>query len=181
MFKIRRFFSFNDNYLATLGIEYLAKDITIDNKTIRLKIWDSVGQERHKSLTKIYFRNTQGIIIVYDITNSESFEDLNYWLDSVKNNINSKFEDFPIIIIGNKIDSEEREVQFNEAELFAKSHNYPYFETSAKTGENIEEAFNYLIMQIIKSKNNINEDKNENNDNIKLSLDKEQENYNCFC
>ena len=173
--------TFNPNYLATVGLDNFTKDETIDNKIIRIKIWDTAGQERYKSLTNSFFRNTQGIIIVYDVTNAETFENLKYWIQSIKNNMDSQIENIPIIIIGNKIDVEKREIQFNEAESFGKSYNYPYFETSAKTGENIEEAILFLIKQMIKINSGIKE---EEKNNIRIENSNNTENIEgrqCLC
>ena len=154
--------TFNPNYLATVGLDNFTKDETIDNKIIRIKIWDTAGQERYKSLTNSFFRNTQGIIIVYDVTNAETFENLKYWIQSIKNNMDSQIENIPIIIIGNKIDVENREVQFYDAESFSKSYNYPYFETSAKTGENVEESVLFLVKKIINVRTGMKEQENKN-------------------
>ena len=171
--------TFNSNYLATVGLDNFTKDEIIDNKTIRIKIWDTAGQERYKSLTKGYFRNAQGIIIVYDITNEETYINLKYWIESIKSNMDSEIEKIKIIIIGNKLDCEKREVKFEEAELFAKNHNYPYFETSAKTGQNINEAIRHLVKEVI----NNNSDNRQNN-NIKIDNSKnnyEEEISKCGC
>ena len=172
--------TFNPNYLATVGLDNFSQDEILDNKTIRIKIWDTAGQERYKSLTQGFFRNAQGIIIVYDVTNGETYENLTYWIQSLKNHMESEIDKIPVIIIGNKIDAEEREVKYEEAELFAKKHNYPYFETSAKNGQNINESIRYLVKEII----NKNKGGDKNNDNIKLdSTDGNQsgENSNCAC
>ena len=132
--------TFNPNYLATVGLDNFTKDETIDDKNIKVKLWDTAGQERFKSLANGFFRNAQGIMLVYDITNHESFESLKFWIESIKNNLGNDLK-IPIIIIGNKIDLEEREVKTEEAESFCKNQNIPYFETSAKTGENIVNLF----------------------------------------
>ena len=156
--------TFNSNYLATVGLDNFSKDEIIDNKTIRIKIWDTAGQERYKSLTKGFFRNAQGIVIVYDVTNQETFDNLIYWINSIKNHMESEIDKIPVIVIGNKIDLEEREVKFEDAQLFCKDKNYPYFETSAKNGTNIDEAMRSLVKEII-NKNNKGE---KDNDNIKI-------------
>ena len=119
--------TFNASYLATVGLDNFTKDEIINNKTVRIKMWDTAGQERYKSLTKGFFRNAQGIMVVYDVTNSETFENLKYWINSIKTHMDSEIDKISIIIIGNKIDAEEREIKYEEAELFCKDHNYPYF------------------------------------------------------
>ena len=160
---------FNSNYLATVGLDSFTKDEIIDDKTIRIKIWDTAGQERYKSLTKGFFRNAEGVMLVYDVTNSETYENLKFWLQSIKNNTSPDMGEIPIILIGNKIDCEDREVKVEEAENFWKEQGYPYFETSAKTGENIK----YLVKKVINIKEGKKDDENEN-----IKIDKKDINKN---
>ena len=172
--------TFNSNYLATVGLDNFSKDEIIDNKTIRIKIWDTAGQERYKSLTKGFFRNAQGIVIVYDVTNQETFDNLIYWINSIKNHMESEIDKIPVIVIGNKIDLEEREVKFEDAQLFCKDKNYPYFETSAKSGANIDEAMRSLVKEII----NKNSGGEKDNDNIRIDSSdgiKNGEKSDCAC
>ena len=154
--------TFNSNYLATVGLDNFTKDEIIDNKTIRIKMWDTAGQERYKSLTKSFFRNAQGVMLVYDVTNSETYDNLKFWMQSIKNNMSPDMGEIPIIIVGNKIDCEDREVNAKEAESFWKEQGYPYFETSAKTGENIDETIKFLVKRVIdvkEGKSNIGDNK----------------------
>ena len=163
--------TFNSNYLATVGLENITKDEIIDDKTIRIKIWDTAGQERYKSLTKSFFRNAEGVMLVYDVTNLETYENLKFWLQSIKNNMSSDVGEIPIIIIGNKIDCEDREVNREEAEKCWKEQGYPYFETSAKTGENIDITIKYLVKKVVNIKEGKKDDEDENN---KIKLDKKE-------
>ena len=165
--------TFSTNYLATVGLENITKDEVIDDKTIRIKIWDTAGQERYKSLAKSFYRNAEGVILVYDVTNLETYENLKFWLESIKNNMESDMSEIPIIIIGNKIDCDEREVKREEAEKFWKDQGYPYFETSAKTGENIDMTIKYLVKKVINIKEGRKDDGNEN-----IKLEKNEENKN---
>ena len=160
--------SFNPNYLATVGLDFFKKEVIIDNKKIRIKIWDTAGQERYKSLTKGFFRNAQGIIIVFDVTNKESFDNLQYWIQSILNNI-SDIGNIPVIIIGNKIDLPQREINKEDGENYAKKYNYKYFETSAKSGENIEESIMFLVREVLKLPTD--KEKDNKTKNIKLKED----------
>ena len=172
--------TFNSNYLATVGLDSFTKDETIDDKNVRIKIWDTAGQERFKSLTKGFFRNAEGIMIAYDVTSQETYESLKYWIQSIKTNIGEDLDHIPIIILGNKIDSEDREVKTEDAEAFCKKENYPYFETSAKTGENIDQAVRFLVKKLME----LNSDnKGGNNDNIKINKEehKKKEKSGCGC
>ena len=165
--------TFSTNYLATVGLENITKDEVIDDKTIRIKIWDTAGQERYKSLAKSFYRNAECVILVYDVTNLKTYENLKFWLQSIKNNMVVDMGEIPIIIIGNKIDRDEREVNREEAEKFLKDQGYPYFETSAKTGENIDMTIKYLVKKVINIKEGRKDDGNEN-----IKLEKNEENKN---
>jgi len=175
--------TFNANYLATVGLDNFTKDEIIDEKNVRIKIWDTAGQERYKALTKGFFRNAQGIMVVYDVTNQETFDNLKFWIQSIKTHLGNDLERIPVVIIGNKIDSEEREVKTEVAESFSKEQEYSYFETSAKTGENIDETIRFLVKKVI----NINSDNkgggNEENNNIKINKEeqKKKEKKGCSC
>ena len=143
---------FNHHYLATIGLDFFKKDEVIDGKTIRIKIWDTAGQERYKSLTQGYFRNAEGIMIVFDVSNIETFNNLKYWIQSIKTHIDVDNDHVPAIIIGNKIDIFNREVTKEQGEKFSKEQNFEYFETSAKNGNNINECIRFLIEKVLKNK-----------------------------
>ena len=175
--------TFNSNYLATVGLDNFTKDETIDDQNVRIKIWDTAGQERYKALTKGFFRNAEGIMIVYDVTNQESFENLKNWIQSIKDNMGNDFlERIPIVIIGNKIDSEEREIKTEDGEAFCKQQNCPFFETSAKTGENIDSTIRFLVKKVIEI-NSDNKEENNDNNNIKINTEehKKKEKSGCGC
>ena len=175
--------TFNSNYLATVGLDNFTKDETIDDKNVRIKIWDTAGQERYKALTKGFFRNAQGIMIVYDVTNQESFENLKNWIQSIKDNMGNDFlERIPIVIIGNKIDSDEREIKTEDGEAFCKQQNYPFFEMSAKTGENVDSTIRFLVKKVI-DLNSDNKEGNNDNNNIKINTEehKKKEKSGCAC
>ena len=108
---------------------------------IKVVIWDTAGQERFRSMALQSLRSCQGLILVYDVSNRQSFNDLKTWLDDVSNATNK----VSIILFGNKCELENREVTKEEAEKFAKENNIPYIETSAKSGINIDEGFSMII------------------------------------
>jgi len=168
---------FNTSYLATVGLDNFTKDEVIDNKTVRIKIWDTAGQEKFQSLTKGFFRNAQGIMVVYDVTNVETYENLKYWTQSIKTHMGSDIDKISVIVIGNKIDSNEREVNKQEAEIYCSELGYPYFETSAKTGENVNKTIKYLVKEVLR-KNDLTSSKISNN-NIKISKNKGETNCPC--
>ena len=158
---------FNKHYLATVGLDFFKKDEIFDGKTVRIKIWDTAGQERYKALTQGYFRNAEGIMIVYDVSNSTTFDDLKYWIQSVKTHINVENDNVPVIIIGNKIDIFEREISKEQAEKFSKEQKFEYFETSAKNGKGVDECIRHLIKKVLKIKN-IKEGEIAENESIKI-------------
>lgn len=144
--------SFSNTYMTTL----VAKDCTIVNteididgvKTkIKAKVWDSAGQERYQNLIAQTIHNTEGIFIVYDVTQQNTFNDLEKWIGKLNELISIK--DFPIIVIGNKIDlTEKRVVSKEAAEEFCKSHGYPYFETTCKKNETVLPAIACLLQKV---------------------------------
>ena len=163
--------TFNANYLATVGLDFFQKEEIFNGKTIRIKIWDTAGQERYKSLTQGFFRNAQGIMVVYDVTNMETFDNLQYWIKSIKTHVGSEKDQIPVIVIGNKIDATEREVERISGEKFAADLNYDYFETSAKTGEGVEKCVNYLVEKVLKYQKSKEGDDYLKNNSIKLDED----------
>ena len=165
--------TFKEEYLATVGLDYYSKEEIINNKTINIKIWDTAGQERFKALTQSYFRNAEGVILAFDVTNTSSYDNLKDWIGSIKKNLEGKNIFLPLIIVGNKIDMEEsREVEKENAEQFATENNYKYFETSAKTGEGVDEAVRDLVNQVLNN-NQIDEQKIEARKSVQL---KEEDN-----
>ena len=155
---------FREEHELTIGVEFAIKFFEKDNKNIKIQIWDTAGEEAFQSITKTYYRNAIGALLVYDITKKSSFEHIKNWLDSVKENSTKNIK---IILIGNKSDLEDkREVTFQEGEEFAKNNGLFFFETSAKNFKNINEAFNKLTEEIYenieifeeeeKSKNSLN-------------------------
>ena len=155
---------FREEHELTIGVEFAIKFFEKDNKNIKIQIWDTAGEEAFQSITKTYYRNAIGALLVYDITKKSSFEHIKNWLDSVKENSTKNIK---IILIGNKSDLEDkREVTFQEGEEFAKNNGLYFFETSAKNFKNIKEAFNKLTEEIYenieifeeeeKSKNSLN-------------------------
>jgi Ras-related protein Rab-1A len=154
---ISKYFEGKDtiDHLATAGIGFYYKNIEIGNKLIKLKIWDTAGQEKYKSLTSNYYKNAQGVILVYDVSNRESYNNLKNWVACISENYN-KSSNVQVIVIGNKIDL-TRNVSKQEAEEFCKEYNYPYFETSALKNIGLDEAFRKIVFMILSTIMNIEE------------------------
>ena len=133
-------------YVATIGVEYKVKKITINGVDINLHIWDTAGQERFRSITKSFMQNADGIIYVYDITQRESFNNLKTWIRES----DQATQGFKKIIVGNKIDLENnRKIGKDVVEKFCEENNIKGVEMSAKEGKNIGECFEYLARSII--------------------------------
>jgi small GTP-binding protein len=138
---------FDNNYVATLGIDFKTKNIQLNNKTIKLQIWDSVGQEKYMSISRNLFMKVQGILLVYDITNQDSFDHLDNWMKKIKE-VN---EFMPIILIANKCDLEEdRVISKNEGDDFAIRNHITFIEVSACNDTHIDLAFKKLCEEIIR-------------------------------
>ena len=136
-----------DEYtLSTIGIESYMDTATFDGIEYKFKIYDTAGQERYRSISKSTIKITDGFLIVFSVANKKSFELINYWYESIQEVIDIKKK--VLILIGNKIDLPDREVSNEEALEYAKAKNMKYFETSAKTGFGIKEAFKELYQDI---------------------------------
>jgi len=130
---------FKSDSTHTIGVEFGSKIIEVGGKFIKLQIWDTAGQERFRSVTRSYYRGAAGCILVYDMSSRESYTHLSNWLNDARALATSELV---IVLVGNKADlQEEREVTFLEASRFAQENDLMFLESSAKTGDNIEEVF----------------------------------------
>ena len=160
---------FQEIYLATVGIDFKIKTETINNKQYKLFLYDTTGQEKYKSIALNIIKNAQGIILMYDITDRKSFESIPDWIKSVKD---AKGSNFPMILLGNKLDKEDvRVIKEEEGKKLADEYKIKFFETSNKTGTNIQEAGMALVNEILKINNLENrENSMSNNNNTRLSI-----------
>uniref|UniRef100_A0A140T898 Ras-related protein Rab-13 n=1 Tax=Bos taurus TaxID=9913 RepID=A0A140T898_BOVIN len=130
-----------------LGIDFKIRTVDIEGKKIKLQVWDTAGQERFKTITTAYYRGAMGIILVYDITDEKSFENIQNWMKSIKENASAGVER---LLLGNKCDMEaKRKVQKEQADKLAREHGIRFFETSAKSSMNVDEAFSSLARDIL--------------------------------
>ncbi|KAL0215722.1 hypothetical protein P9112_007906 [Eukaryota sp. TZLM1-RC] len=137
---------FSDTFTTTIGVDFKIQTVEIDGKTIKLQIWDTAGQERFRTITASYYHGAQGIIVVFDVTKRQSFENVQMWLREIED---SASENVSILLVGNKTDlTEQREVTDEQARAFAAERGIEYTPTSAKTAENVESAFLRLAKQI---------------------------------
>jgi len=140
--------AFTDNFISTIGVDFKIKTILIEGKRVKLQIWDTAGQERFQTITTSYYRGAHGLIIVYDVTNKNSFDNIKKWLDDVERNASPNIVK---LLVGNKADLEhKRVVDFASAKAVAERLNIEYLETSAKANVNIGKSFEQLAKSITK-------------------------------
>ena len=151
---------------ATVGVEFGVKNFKIENNIVKVQIWDTAGEERYRSITNAYYKGAKGSLLVYDITNKKSFENVEKWISDLKANAD---EDISMILLGNKTDLEDkRVVSTEEGKNKAEFYNLTFMETSALNGNNIQEAFNELIMDVYKK----NHELLENQAKVEIIRDK---------
>ena len=133
---------FDDSSISTVGVDYMDKIIDYNKFKIKLQIWDTSGEEKFRTITKNFYRNADGLLVVFDLTKKESYDHIKSWINEAKEN-NDKLK---TILIGNKLDlKDERIVAIDVAKQFAEKNNLKYIETSAKDGTNINESFQAII------------------------------------
>jgi len=159
--------NFTDSYISTIGVDFRFRTITIDEKVVKLQIWDTAGQERFRTITSAYYRGADGIIMVYDVTSSDSFDHVEEWLSEVDRYAN---EDTAKLLLGNKADLiEEKVVPEADAQAFADRIGIDFMETSAKMATNVDTAFLTMAKKLIKNKaKNASSDSNSNKDFVVL-------------
>ena len=144
--------TWSDSYVTTIGVDFKIKTLDVDGKSVKLQIWDTAGQERFRNIISSYYRGAQGIMLVYDITDLESFQNLNSWLIEIEKNASKNVYK---ILVGNKCDMEsERKVTVEQGKDFATQYGMKFFETSAKESTNVSDAFVAMTREIIKSQGN---------------------------
>ena len=153
---------------CTVTADYKIKSLKIDDSTtVEITIWDTCGQEKYRAMTRQFFKDAHGIILMFDVCDKRSFSDLDIWLDEIKKN--TPKDDVSIVLCGNKIDLKFRNISFEEANNFAKNHGLFYSETSAKEGNNIEVAFEKVTKDIIEKMGKKNKLVNQYKENVSLN------------
>lgn len=138
--------TYTDSYISTIGVDFKIRTVELDKKTIKLQIWDTAGQERFRTITSSYYRGANGIIIVYDVTDQESFTNVKTWLQEIDRYASTNVSK---LLVGNKCDlTNKKVVDYTTAKEFADQLQIPFLETSAKNATNVEQAFMTMAAEI---------------------------------
>ena len=142
--------TFQEIHMSTIGLDYKLKNVQLDDgKIVKIQIWDTAGQDRFRSITKNYYKGAHGIILIYDVTSRKTFENIQNWVTQIKEEVSEKVN---IILVGNKIDDENnRKVSSEEGKKMADQWGLDFFETSAKSGINIDTTFNDLVKKTVET------------------------------
>ena len=138
---------FVDNYITTIGLDYKLKYVQLDSgQVIKVQLWDTAGQDRYRTIAKNYYKGSHGILLLYDVTKTSSFENIREWIKDIREEV---YEKAIIFLIGNKIDKKDQiKIKTEDAEKLAEEFNIPFFEASAKSEENVDEIFKALYKKI---------------------------------
>lgn len=138
--------SYTESYISTIGVDFKIRTIELEGKTVKLQIWDTAGQERFRTITSSYYRGAHGIIVVYDVTDQDSFNNVKQWFQEIDRYAT---EGVNKLLVGNKSDiADKKVVEYTVAKEFADSMGIPFLETSAKNSTNVEQAFLTMARQI---------------------------------
>ncbi|KAI8051187.1 GTP-binding protein-like protein [Syncephalis plumigaleata] len=141
--------SFTPSFITTVGIDFKVRTIDLHGRRIKLQIWDTAGQERYRNITTAYYRNAMGVLIVYDITDRQSFSNVSDWIKQVEEHANESVDK---LLVGNKCDREvDRAVTVEQGRALASEHGLEFMETSAKSSNGVDDAF-YALARLIKKR-----------------------------
>lgn len=155
--------NFPSQHLPTIGVDFRFRRIQVNGQSVKLQIWDTAGQERFNSITSSYYRGSDIVCLVYDISQRTTFQNLEGWYRNAKSMLGN--QEVLFMIIGNKSDKRDREVTAEEGAVFAANHSAGFFEVSAKSRANIPEVFSFLAESIVKNSGNSSDDANSNVNN----------------
>ena len=141
--------NFPTTHMPTIGIDFKIKSINVGGQVVKLQVWDTAGQERFRTITQTYYKGAMGIILVYDCTEEKSFANISNWMKQIEQHAS---KDVVKVLVGNKADKDDRVVDTETGKQLADEYGLAFFETSAKTGLNISELFQYVAQTIVENK-----------------------------
>ena len=157
---------FSGTYITTIGVDFKIRTIEVNGEKVKLQIWDTAGQERFRTITSTYYRGTHGVIVVYDVTNADSFVNVKRWLQEIDQNCDVVNR----ILVGNKNDCPDKKVVSTEdAQKFAEQIGIELYETSAKENINVEEVFYAITRLVLQTKKDSAKDGGGSRDTIKVN------------
>ncbi|BGP18519.1 hypothetical protein JCM10213_002966 [Rhodosporidiobolus nylandii] len=175
---------FSNQYKATIGADFLTKEVMVDDRLVTMQLWDTAGQERFQSLGVAFYRGADCCVLVYDVNSSKSFETLDSWRDEFLIQASPRDPDnFPFIVIGNKVDVEEGKRMVSQKRAMswcAAKGNIPYFETSAKEATNVEQAFQSACRNALSQEADADV-LNDYPDPIRINAQDTDSSYGCAC
>lgn len=136
---------FNPEFQSTIGVDFKICTLSVDGREVKMQLWDTAGQDRFRNIVASYYRGAHGIVLVYDVASTASFENLQNWMEEAKRHLD---ENVPRLLVGNKIDT-AREVSTETGEAFARTHSMGFIETSAKSAVNVRELFEQMVRSIL--------------------------------
>ncbi|CAK58803.1 unnamed protein product (macronuclear) [Paramecium tetraurelia] len=166
--------NFKTGYMCTIGVDFKIKKLQVDEKNVKMQIWDTAGQEKYQTLTQNFYKGAMGILLVFALNNKDSLRDIDKWMNQIKQHAS---ENIIKVLIGNKADIKERCISNEEAQSLAEKHGIPYFETSAKDGTNVNEVF----LQVAKLINHHHQDQQNGNANKVLSIHQDEKKVDSSC
>ena len=172
---------FLEESLSTVGLDMKTKFVTRQNKKIQLQIWDTAGQERFRSITKNIYKGAHGILLMYDVTNKETFKHIKEWINNIRDNINNQIDKIAICVLGNKIDQPEemKQVTEEDKQKFKDESNLDIMEVSAKSNININESIIELVDKMIELGVGIKKSDDDEEDGQKLQKIKTKKKKEC--
>jgi len=171
---------FTSSFITTIGIDFKVKTMEIDGKRVKLTLWDTAGQERFRAISNAYYRGSDGVLLVYDVTDEHSFMNIRSWMNNIEQHANDSISR---VIIGNKCDmTEDRVIPTDRGKQIADEYNVPFYETSAKNNINVQKVFLDIARKIIK--NNFTDNEEKKNKIKQIELDGKvgnEDGRNCAC